>query len=80
MNQALSHTDFKEVQRKLGLSVSQMALMLGVTDIQVRRMGTAPELGSHRPVNGATQRLLQAYLEGYRPKDWPTGISATTKP
>ena len=71
MNQALSHIDFKEVRRKLGLSVSQAALMLGVTDIQVRRMETAPDLGSHRPVNDTTQRLLQAYVEGYRPKDWP---------
>jgi DNA-binding transcriptional regulator YiaG len=66
MNQALSHTDFKEVQRKLGLSVSQMALMLGVTDIQVRRMGTAPELGSHRPVNGLLELAQQQNLNRQR--------------
>jgi ribosome-binding protein aMBF1 (putative translation factor) len=67
----MDHNEFTAARRKLGLSVSQLALMLGVHDVQVRRMATAPDKESHRPVNGTTERLIKAYLEGYRPKDWP---------
>lgn len=62
---------FKAARHALGLSVADMARMLGVTDIQVRRMETREGLGSHRPVNGTTQRLVEAWLAGYRPPDWP---------
>lgn len=68
---AMTHTDFDEARRKLGLSVSEMALALGCTETQVRRMAIAPGKGSHREVNGTTERLIRAYLEGYRPADWP---------
>jgi hypothetical protein len=63
---------FRQAQDRLRLSDSKLALMLGCTDVQVRRMKVEDEsLGSHRPVSPVTARLLQAYLDGYRPKDWP---------
>jgi transcriptional regulator with XRE-family HTH domain len=62
---------FKEARRKLGLSVSQMAKALGVSDMQIRRMQIAPDKGSHREVQPTTEKLIRAYLDGYRPKDWP---------
>ena len=69
---AMTHTEFDEARRKLGLSVTQMAKMLGVADdVQVRRMALSPDKKSHRPVNGTTERLIMCYLDGYRPKDWP---------
>lgn len=67
----MTYEEFQKARQKLGLSVSQMALMLGVGELQVRRMQIAPGLNTHRPVNGTTERLIVAYLEGYRPKDWP---------
>lgn len=65
--------EFTETRRRLGLSVTQLADMLGVSHQHARRMSIAPDKGAHRPVNGTVERLLQAYLDGYRPKDWPTG-------
>lgn len=62
---------FKEARHKLGLSVSQMAKALGVSDIQIRRMQTPPDKGSHREVQTTTEKLIHAYLDGYRPADWP---------
>jgi hypothetical protein len=62
---------FKAARDRLGLSVSQMAKVLGVTEIQIRRMQTAPDKGSHREVQATTEKLIRAYLDGYRPADWP---------
>lgn len=61
----------KEARQALGLSVAGMAAMLGVGELQVRRMELPPDRQSHRPVTGTTARLLRAYLDGYRPADWP---------
>lgn len=62
---------FKAARHRLGLSVNQMAAMLGVDPVQVRRMAITEDKGSHRPVMPTTERLLQAWLAGYRPRDWP---------
>ena len=61
----------KEARLKLGLSVTQLADMLGVSHQHARRMTIAPDKGAHRPINPTVERLLQAYLDGYRPADWP---------
>lgn len=62
---------FKEVRRHLGLSVAELADMIGVSHQHARRMTIPPEKGAHRAVNKTVERLLQAYLDGYRPADWP---------
>lgn len=64
--------DFREAQHTLGLSDFQLAELLGCQPTQVRRMKVRdPALPSHRPVSETTARLLRAYLDGYRPADWP---------
>lgn len=67
----MDHLELKQARNRLGLSVAQMAAMLGCQDQHVRRMEMAPHNESARPVNGTTERLVRAYLEGYRPPDWP---------
>jgi DNA-binding transcriptional regulator YiaG len=67
----MDHLEFKQHRQALGLSVSQAAIVLGVGELQVRRMELAPQNTSARPVNGTMARLIQAYLDGYRPQDWP---------
>ena len=62
---------FKEARHKLGLSVSEMAKALGVGEVQVRRMQVAVGMESHRAVMPTTEKLIRAYLDGYRPADWP---------
>ena len=65
--------EFREARLRLGLSVAQLADMLGVSHQHARRMTIGPDKGAHRPINPTVTRLLQAYLEGYRPHDWPRG-------
>ena len=67
----MTHSEFTQARRKLGLSVVQMADMLGMHPIQVRRMEASPKVASHRAVTPTTLRLLTAFLAGYRPADWP---------
>jgi transcriptional regulator with XRE-family HTH domain len=72
----MDHVAFKDARRKLGLSVNQMACMLGVQPLQIRRMELSPGKTTYRAVQGPTARLMAAYLDGYRPRDWPTGASS----
>jgi len=63
---------FRAAQHKLDLSDPAFARMLGVSEIQIRRLKVEDaSLPSHRAVNGTVERLIRAYLDGYRPKDWP---------
>ena len=62
--------EFKEARYKLGISLAQMAPMLGYdgahASTQIRKMETGD-----RTIRDAQARLVQAYLDGYRPNDWP---------
>lgn len=62
--------ELKEARQKLGLTLSQCANLLGYNgnhaNQQVRRMESG-----ERPILEAQTRLMKAYLEGYRPADWP---------
>jgi transcriptional regulator with XRE-family HTH domain len=68
---AMKPSEFKEARHQLGLSVNQIANMLGLDADHVRRMEFPEESKQRRPVMENTRRLLQAYLDGYRPPDWP---------
>ena len=59
-----------QARRKLGLTLSQMAAMLGYDGQQLRQMGYDLESG-RRVVREPQRRLIEAYLSGYRPPDWP---------
>lgn len=54
----------------LGLTLSQMAHMLGYEGEHTRQMMHSIETGK-KALMPAQARLMMAYLEGYRPKDWP---------
>ena len=62
---------FRQARHKLGLSVAEMAALLGVTDISLRRLEMDPGHPASRQATDTMSRLLAAYLEGYRPPDWP---------
>lgn len=71
MTDTMTHTEIKEARAKLGLSVVDMARMLGHDPVHQRRLESEPEVGMHRTARPTTVRLLQAFLDGYRPADWP---------
>lgn len=54
----------------LGLTLSEMAHMLGYEGVQARSQAHHLETG-RRDIRPAQRRLVEAYLDGYRPDDWP---------
>ena len=58
--------EFKEARIKLGLSQGNLGQLMKTTDRSVRRW----ENGD-REIPGPVIVLMQAYLDGYRPEDWP---------
>jgi transposase-like protein len=60
-----------EARQSLGLSVSELARLLDTDQQSVRRWMMAADKATHRPVPARVGRLVQAYLDGYRPDDWP---------
>lgn len=66
----MSPDQIKAARHSLGLSLSEMAEMLGYQGNHARVQMDDLETG-RRPLRGCQERLLQAYLEGYRPRDWP---------
>lgn len=63
----MTPTDIRAARQRLGLSQEQMALMLGYS---ARYTVSDIERGTKNP-SPAAVRLLQAYIDGYRPNDWP---------
>ena len=55
---------------RLGLTLEQMATMLGYQGAQRRQMQYDLETG-RRIIRDPQRRLVEAYLSGYRPDDWP---------
>lgn len=61
----------KAARAALGLTQSQLAAMLDTDGQTVRRMEMPEGARTHRKPAVRMVRLLQAYLDGYRPPDWP---------
>jgi DNA-binding XRE family transcriptional regulator len=63
--------DLKGSRALLGLTQEQMGAMLGYQGAHIRQIIYEIETG-RKPLMPCQRRLLEAYLEGYRPKDWPS--------
>lgn len=59
-----------EARHTLGLTLDQMARMIGYTGVHARQQMYDMERGE-RTIRDPQRRLVQAYLSGYRPPDWP---------
>lgn len=57
-------------RERLGLTLEQLADMLGYDGEHRRHMVHKLEQGV-RPIREPQRRLIEAYLHGYRPADWP---------
>lgn len=67
----MTPNELKEARRKLGLTLEQMAVMLGYEGDQRRQLMHRIEIGE-RTLREPQRRLVEAYLSGYRPSDWPS--------
>jgi len=63
--------EIKSARNALGLSVGGLARMLETDELSVRRMEMAPTKSTARTPAPRMLRLIRAYLDGYRPDDWP---------
>jgi len=57
-------------RHRLGLTLEQMATLLGYAGGQRRQIQYNLETG-RRVIREPQRRLVEAYLAGYRPPDWP---------
>lgn len=67
----MTPAELKAARLKLGLTLEQMATLLGYQGGQRRQMQYDLETG-RRPIRGPQRRLVEAYLGGWRPDDWPS--------
>lgn len=66
----MTPAQLKKARLSFGLTLVQMARLLGYSGENLRQMGYDLESGK-RPIREPQRRLIEAYLAGYRPKDWP---------
>lgn len=62
--------ELQNIRHGLGLTLTQMAQMLGYQGDSLRQMAFDLETG-RRPIRDPQRRLAEAYRDGYRPRDWP---------
>ena len=62
---------FKEARHTLGLSTAQLATLLDTDPQTIRRMEQREDASTFRKPAPRMVRLIRAYLDGYRPADWP---------
>ena len=63
----MTPAELKQARRALGLTQTQAANMCGCTLRSVQNWE-----GGEYAVSDYAARLIRAYLDGYRPEDWPT--------
>jgi len=69
----MTPAQIREARAQLGLSPRQFAEMLGYVGEHARIMTYHLEHEPKRRTLGEAQRrLIEAYLAGYRPDDWPS--------
>lgn len=69
----MTPNEIRATRAKLGLTLTDMASMLGYEGEQIRSQMHKLETGE-RPLRLCQERLLRAYLAGYRPPDWPVDL------
>ena len=65
--------EFKTWRQELGLSVRELAQLLDTDERSIRSIETEEGFSTHRKPAPRMVRLMEAYLAGYRPVDWPQG-------
>ncbi len=60
--------EIRNARQALGLTQAQLAALMGLGD---KARVAEWERGARHP-SPQSERLIRAYLDGYRPTDWPT--------
>lgn len=62
--------EFQQARQSLGLPAADLARLLGVNPTRATQTFSDWARGV-RSIDKGRARLLRAYLDGYRPDDWP---------
>jgi transcriptional regulator with XRE-family HTH domain len=65
---------FRAARLKLGLSRKQLASLIGGAYDNIARFERDRSSPSSRIPPAKTVELMKAFLEGYRPENWPEGV------
>ena len=65
----MTNQEFREIRERLGLTQAGLAAFLGYGSPM--RISEFERSTNPRPVPDLLARLMIAYDEGYRPKNWP---------
>ena len=66
-----NHEKIKFIRKELGLTQKQLGALIDTDAQTVRRLEMAPDKKTARNPAPRMMRLIVAYSEGYRPKDYP---------
>ena len=67
----MTPAEIKAVRQWLGITVSQLAVLLDTDPQTIRRMEQSEAASTFRKPAPRMMRLIRAYLDGYRAADWP---------
>lgn len=66
----MDNDEFRTIRGRLGLTQAQLATVLGYP--RAMQVSEIERPSNPRPVPRHVAKLMVAYDEGYRPKDWPS--------
>ena len=72
----MTPAEIKQARQSLGLSVADLARLLDTDPQTIRRMEQRDDASTFRKPAPRMVRLIDAYLAGYRPTDWPSPAAA----
>ena len=72
----MTPTEFRTAREGLGLSINQLAEVLGVEPRTIRKW-EATSGDNARPPNPIASRVMQWFQDGFRPPEWPTRAGET---
>lgn len=67
----MSPAEFKQARRNLGLTQSQLGVILDTLPQTIRKWEMGEGRKTARSVNPIAARVMQWMLDGYRPPEWP---------
>lgn len=65
----MTNVQFHKIRERLGLTQAQLALILGYE--MALTISTFERKTNPRQIPNHVALLMEAYAEGYRPKNWP---------
>lgn len=65
----MTNRDFKRIRISLGLTQAELASFLGYASAM--RISEMERPTNPKPIPDLLARLMTAYADGYRPKNWP---------